>query len=211
MNLPRFRILLPLALIALAAACTRSASTPPPGEEEAVGPQDPQQATMEAVRSALLTQTAEAASEEGVQLPTEVPPTATPIVEEPEEEETEEPTEQPTEETGDFVEYTVQPGDWIFKIADNFGVDPQVIVDLNGLTSPGQVQVGMVLKIPPSTGETPEPTSTTVAGGAIHVVKAGEWIWSIARIYGVDPQAIIDANNLSETDLIFPGMELVIP
>jgi spore germination protein len=50
-----------------------------------------------------------------------------------------------------------------------------------------------------------------VAGGQIHVVKLGEWIWQIARIYGVDPQAIIDANNLADPGLIFPGMELTIP
>ena len=123
----------------------------------------------------------------------------------------EEVEQQPTEEAAKYVEYTVQPGDWIFKIANNFGVDPQAIVDLNGLTSPGQVQVGMVLKIPPSTGESPAPASTTVAGGTVHEVKVGEWIWSIARIYGVDPQAIIDANDLSDPGLIFPGMELVIP
>jgi spore germination protein len=42
-------------------------------------------------------------------------------------------------------------------------------------------------------------------------VKPGEWVWQIARLYGVDPQAIIDANNLTNPGLIFPGMELVIP
>jgi LysM repeat protein len=167
---------------------------------------------MEAVRSALLTQTAQAEEEDTVQLPTEIPATSTPVVEQPAPtDEPPPPTEPPTEAAGDFVEYTVQPGDWLFKIANDFGVDPQAIVDLNGLTSPGQVQVGMVLKIPPSTGATATPTATGSAGGTVHTVKEGEWIWSIARIYGVDPQAIIDANNLTDIDLIFPGMELVIP
>ncbi|MEK6588341.1 MAG: LysM domain-containing protein, partial [Chloroflexota bacterium] len=57
---------------------------------------------------------------------------------------------------------------------------------------------------------TPLP-GTRLPGGTIHVVKPGEWIWQIARIYGVDPQAIIDANNLANPALIFPGLELVIP
>jgi LysM repeat protein len=74
------------------------------------------------------------------------------------------------------------------------------------------VQAGLVLKIPPSSGVPATPISgTSVAGGQIHVVKLGEWIWQIARIYGVDPQAIIDANNLANPGLIFPGMELKIP
>lgn len=212
MNMPRFRILLPLALFTLAAACTRSASTPPPGEGEAT-PQDSQQATMEAVRSALLTQTAEAGGADGVALPTEQAtevsqPSSTPVVEA-----TDEPTAVPTEEDEeqDFVEYTVQAGDFIHSIAEDFGVDPQAIVDLNNLSSPSSLQVGMVLKIPPSTGAVPTPVNTTVAGGTIHVVKLGEWVWSIARIYGVNPQSIIDANNLTDPGLIYPGMELVIP
>lgn len=213
MNMPRFRFLLPLALMSFAAACTRSASTPPPGEEGAETPQDSQQATMEAVRSALLTQTAEAGPSEGVALPTElateVPteaPTSVVATDAP-------PTAVPTEAGTDYVEYTVKAGDWIFSIAESFGVDPQAIVDLNNLTSPSQIQAGMVLRIPPSTGVTPtqRPSATQSAGGTVHVVKLGEWIWSIARLYGVDPQAIIDANNLADPGLIYPGLELVIP
>ncbi|HEY4667760.1 MAG TPA: LysM peptidoglycan-binding domain-containing protein, partial [Anaerolineales bacterium] len=166
--------------------------------------EDSQLATMEAVRAALLTQTAEAGGSAETATPTPiVAPTGTSV-----------PDEQATETEGaeEFVEYTVKPGDWLFQIAESFGVDPQAIVDLNGLTSESQVQAGLVLKIPPSSGAAPTQVSgTTVAGGQIHVVKLGEWIWQIARIYGVDPQAIIDANNLSNPGLIFPGMELTIP
>ena len=70
------RFLVASALLALVAACTRSASTPPPGEE-VVPSQDSQQATMEAVRSALLTQTAEAGgpAEQATPVPTGVPKT----------------------------------------------------------------------------------------------------------------------------------------
>ena len=196
------RFLVASALLALVAACTRSASTPPPGEEVAPS-QDSQQATMEAVRSALLTQTAEAGgpAEQATPVPT-VAPTGTAVAEQV----------TATEGAEEFVEYTVKAGDWLFQIAESFGVDPQAIVDLNGLTSESQVQAGLVLKIPPSSGVPATPISgTRVAGGQIHVVKLGEWIWQIARIYGVDPQAIIDANNLADPGLIFPGMELTIP
>lgn len=199
------RYLATAALLALVTACTRSASTPPPGEE-VVDPQDSTNATLQAVRSALLTQTGEAGgpgAEQATAVPTPVPATATPI-----------PitTSSTTETAAEFVEYTVKAGDWLFQIAENFGVDPQSIVDLNNLTSESQVVVGLVLKIPPSTGISTTPTTgTRVAGGTIHVVKSGEWIWQIARIYGVDPQAIIDANNLANPALIYPGLELVIP
>jgi len=197
------RFLVASALLALVTACTRSASTPPPGEEVAAS-EDSQLATMEAVRAALLTQTAEAGGSAEPATPTPiVAPTGTPVPDQA----------TATEGAEEFVEYTVKPGDWLFQIAESFGVDPQAIVDLNGLTAENQVQAGLVLKIPPSSGAAPTQVSgTTVAGGGqVHVVKLGEWIWQIARIYGVDPQAIIDANNLSNPGLIFPGMELTIP
>ena len=205
MNTARMRNISMLALLALVAACTRSASTPPPGEGDGETPADSQQATMEAVRSALLTQTAEAGGG-GEVVPTEAPPEATEMPEE-------EVKAEPTDDGMVYVEYTVQEGDFVATIAQDFGVDPQAIVDLNGLGSPSEVTVGMVLKIPPSTGpvSTPEPTSVAGGGGTVHVVQPGEWIWQIARTYAVDPNAIIEANDLANPGLIFPGLELIIP
>ncbi len=198
-------LLVGLMIVAIVCAgCTRAASTPPADEEAAAEPVDSQQATMEAVRAALLTQTAEAgeAAPEATEAPTEAP-TA---------EESPLPGAEATEEVEEFVEYTVKAGDWIFKIAESFGVDPQDIVDLNELSSPSQIVVGMVLKIPPSTGEAPSAGEATLtAGGVTHVVQSGEWIWQIARQYGVNPQDIIDANDLADPGLIYPGMEIVIP
>jgi LysM repeat protein len=212
MTNPRTRTLvlggLLIAALLTLPACTRSASTPPAEEGVATSPLDSQQATMEAVRAALLTQTAQAqqAAPPATEAPTEV--VAAEATEEPEILDT--PLSQ-----GDYVEYTVKEGDWLFMIAENFGVDPQAIVDLNGLASDSQIQPGLVIKIPPSTGQaaaTPIPGATSApGGGTVHVVKPGEWIWQIARLYGVDPQAIIDANNLTNPGLIYPGTQLVIP
>jgi LysM repeat protein len=68
---------------------------------------------------------------------------------------------------------------------------------------------------------TPAPTTTTTElapapdrprhGATIHVVKPGEWVWGIARTYGVDPEAIIAANHLTHPGMIYPGQRLVIP
>ncbi len=90
------------------------------------------------------------------------------------------------------------------------------------MTAPSQLQPGMILKIPlspptatpPAPTEVPEGTPQTATpgpSGTVHVVQAGEWIWQIARTYGVDPQAIIDANNLTDPSRISPGQELIIP
>jgi LysM repeat protein len=214
-----FSFLIIAVFVLALSACTRSASTPPPATEEGgvTGAQSETQATMDAVRSAILTQTAQA-GEGGL-------PTATPTEAPAEAQETPgaggtsvatSPTATPL---GQEIEYTVQPGDWIFKIAREFDVDPQEIIDLNNLTNPSQLSPGMVLKIP-TEGTTVEPTVEGTAAAAtgtptgsttIHIVQPGEWIWQIARLYGVDPQTIIDANNLSSPSTISPGDELIIP
>lgn len=211
-----------LLVVFVLAGCTRSASTPPPSEEESApsGSQSETQATMDAVRSAILTQTAQAleggaaTATPTVEPTSEAAATATPA----EAEETES-----TEAQAEFVEYTVQPGDWIFKIARDYGIDPQAIIDANDLAAPNSLEVGMVLKIPvsgvaqatateaPDEGEVSEDDATSVAGTTTHVVQPGEWIWQIARVYGVDPQDIIDANNLTSPATIYPGQELIIP
>ena len=210
-------IAITIILVLSTAACTRSASTPPPSPEEGEAPsaQSDTQATMDAIRSAILTQTAQAS--EG-----EESPSSTPTAEEPTDtatatpEESESPvatTPTATPIPGGQVEYTVKPGDWIWKIARDYNVDPQEIIDLNGLSDPGDISVGMTLLIPLSE-TTVEPTavvSTPVTGGITHIVQSGEWIWEIARTYGVDPQAIIDANDLADPANIYPGQELIIP
>jgi LysM repeat protein len=44
-----------------------------------------------------------------------------------------------------------------------------------------------------------------------HIVKPGEYVAQIARMYGVSSQAIIQANNLWHPNLIYPGQRLLIP
>lgn len=208
MSRMRLTIVVLIILTLVLTACTRSASTPPPETDEGLpsGAQSETQATMDAVRSAILTQTAQAL---GDPISTSTPlPESDPLVS---------PTPDPDQPTAtpeiQVTTYVVVSGDWIFKIAREFNVDPQAIIDLNEeLANSGALVVGMVLKIPPSDTAPPaDGTGTPIEGGTIHVVQSGEWIWSIARLYGIDPQVIIDANNLTSPATIYPGEELIIP
>lgn len=45
----------------------------------------------------------------------------------------------------------------------------------------------------------------------VHIVAQSETLVGIARVYGTTAQAIAEANNLADPDLIFPGQSLVIP
>ncbi len=234
MRFPRLTGLAIASLILIAmflGACTRTASTPAAtaGTAQTTSALTGQQATMEAVRSALLTQTAQAASgSKGTSTPLVVATQGTPSA------------PQATVGTGTPkatmagtaaattcgpTSYTVLSGEWVYSIARKFGLDPQEIIDLNGLVAPYALTPGQSLKLPgdcPS-GTTPVvvatvtpggPTVTpggTIAAGTVYYVQAGEWVYSIARKFGVDPQAIIDTNNLAAPYTLSVGQKLIIP
>jgi LysM repeat protein len=235
MRSPRMTGLLIAGLIVVAlslGACTRSASTPVPtpgGKGTTPGALTGQQATMEAVRSALLTQTAQAVggtpgktgtpAAQGTPLaplgtPTQRTTSTTPIAS---------VVVAVTPTTCGTASYTVLTGEWVYSIARKFNVDPNDIISLNGLAAPYALTPGQSLKIP-STCTSTMPTSTpagptitpggptlTPGAGKTYVVQSGEWVYSIARKFGVDPQAIIDANHLSAPYTLSVGQTLIIP
>ena len=235
-HLPHWVLVRVVAAVLAITGCTRAASTAPPSAGSAgssPGPLSGQQATMEAVRSALLTQTAQSRIALPTAKPTtEIPPTAvptatitmTPVVEVPTDTAvptggtpaaTAVPTAAPTKVTGGsgFTEYTVLPGEWVYSIARKFGVDPQAIIDLNNLVDPYTLYPGDVIKIP-SGGDAPVPPSDLGApseSGTTYTVQLGDYVSSIAAQFGVTSDAIVSANNLTYPYTLYPGQVLTIP
>jgi LysM repeat protein len=66
-----------------------------------------------------------------------------------------------------------------------------------------------------STPVPPTPTAAaleiTATGGKIHTVQPGERLFSIARLYNVNPYAIAQLNAIPAPYLIYPGQKLKIP
>ena len=197
------------------AGCERSASTAPPDTDTGglTDEEISQRATMDAVRAALLTQTQTEPPEE-TDVPTSTPtptvevPTSTPTPEGP----TETPVvvfNTPTSQAGQETTYTVQAGDSVYSLARAFSVSPDDIIARNNLQYPYYLDVGQELIIP-AAGTSP-PDSTPPAGGQEHTVQQGEWIYSIARKYGVSPDDIIAANNLVYPYTLYPGDVIYIP
>lgn len=76
-----------------------------------------------------------------------------------------------------------------------------------------KAQIGMPVNI---IAGTPPPGSKDIPGNqqnitAIHIVRAGETLWEIARRYGKTLNQILAANRISNPDLIYPGQQIVIP
>src|SRR5689334_11035100 len=107
--------------------------------------------------------------------------------------------------------YVVQPGDTLFRISVRFGVSMDSIRAANGFTG-DRIFAGQTLIIPDgSAPASPPPTSGgDSSGNVIHVVQAGETLFSIGLKYGMVWTKIQAANNLAGTT-VYAGQQLVIP
>lgn len=105
----------------------------------------------------------------------------------------------------EVLDYEVQEGDTLGTIAEKFGVsidtirwsNPDEIKSEKTVIKPGQI-----VRIPPVTG-------------IVHKVKSGETVYSVAKKYGINAQAIVDFpfNEFTndETFALAVGQELVVP
>lgn len=98
------------------------------------------------------------------------------------------------------VDYTVEKGDTLGRIARDHGVSLSELVEANNISNANLIHPGQVLVIP---GEKGEPTQ-------IHIVSSGETLNKIAAKYSVSAASIAKINSLANPDLIRPGQELVI-
>ena len=120
-------------------------------------------------------------------------------------EEPEEPDPDP-EEPDDNI-YVVQSGDYLYRIANEFGITVDNLIDWNNLES-NSLFVGQELIVvdPDNGSEEPDPGDPE---DIIYVVEAGDYLYRIAAEFGITVQDIIDRNNL-ESDALQVGDELII-
>jgi len=60
----------------------------------------------------------------------------------------------------------------------------------------------------------PQPAPTAVPPSSIpglHIVKPGEWLYSIGRLYNVNPFILAQVNGINPPYRIYPGQQLTIP
>jgi murein DD-endopeptidase MepM/ murein hydrolase activator NlpD len=100
------------------------------------------------------------------------------------------------------TEYLVQVGDTLRGIAARFGVQPEAIARLNGITHPDLIIAGQPLLIPASGNSGSE---------RIYTVVRGDTLTRIAARFGRSAWEIALANGLSLAQPIYPGQRLVIP
>jgi LysM repeat protein len=115
-------------------------------------------------------------------------------------------------------EYTVAPLDTCLKIAADFEVSFQSIIQLNALDPNCTLSVGQVLLIPqPTLTPSPQPTATlnanimTAIPRATYTVHAGDTLQGIANFYGVTVADLMEVNGITDALSIRPDQVLIIP
>jgi LysM repeat protein len=124
------------------------------------------------------------------------------------------PTQGATQPSGCTQIHVVQRGEYLKLIAAQYGVSVAAIVQANGLSNPNFIYTGQRLYIPctyappppPPPPPAPKPGCTSV-----YVVKAGEYLKTIAARYHVDMWDIVRLNGLANPNYIYTGQRLRMP
>jgi LysM repeat protein len=114
--------------------------------------------------------------------------------------------------------YLVQRGDSAFLIARKFGVDQTALLTANGIANANRVEAGQTLVIPTdaSAPTTLQAAEAPMAAAAeedpnAYTVQPGDSAFLIARKFGVDQQALLDANGIDNPNRVYVGQTLQIP
>lgn len=113
--------------------------------------------------------------------------------------------------------HTVRAGDTLWAIARTYGMSVTTLSALNGLGAssviqPGQ-QLAIALSAEPAASTTPAPPAAPASppASASHTIAPGDTLWAIAQQHGTSVSALLAANGLSASSIIYPGQTLRLP
>lgn len=98
----------------------------------------------------------------------------------------------------DIVYYTVRPGNTLFGIAQFFQTTVDDILRYNNIADANRIYVGETLAIPAGSVQSP----------STHIVRPGESLWYISKIYNMTVEELMDKNNLGNPNVLYPGQIL---
>ena len=120
--------------------------------------------------------------------------------------------------------YTVRAGDTVSSIAGRYGLSTASVLALNGLGWKSLIFPGQTLRLAKAAAQAPvsapvtapvisapAPAPAATGGNGSYVIQRGDTLTTIARKLGVTVPAILAANNLTSSSIIYAGRTLVVP
>jgi len=110
--------------------------------------------------------------------------------------------------------HIVRHGDTLWSMSRHYGASLNTIEQHNPGITGRYLRIGETVIIPAfadiAPAPAPAPLETAVFNGS-HVVARGETFWSLGRRYGVDPQALAEANGMRLDQILHVGRTLKVP
>lgn len=116
---------------------------------------------------------------------------------------------EPPPSSGECITYTIKPGDTLFSLAQRFNTTVSDIALNNNIVNPSLIFVGQTLTICPQ--GSPPPAPEPPADCQPYTVQTGDTLFSMALRFNSTVQAIANANNITNPNMIFAGQQLCIP
>lgn len=117
----------------------------------------------------------------------------------------------------ELTRYTIKSGDTLSGVAAAHGVPTDALFSVNGLGRNSIIFPGQVIVLP-AAGSATAPVPAVVAVAAVtastpgsHTVVAGDTVDKVATGAGVSVQAVLEANGLGYSSVIYPGQVLTLP
>jgi murein DD-endopeptidase MepM/ murein hydrolase activator NlpD len=103
----------------------------------------------------------------------------------------------------EFITHKVTKGDTLWSITKQYNISLESILVLNNIKDKDALSIGQIVKI--------YQDNLSAADYAMHTVKKGDTLWSIARQYNLSLDLILATNNIANSELISIGQEMKIP
>lgn len=98
--------------------------------------------------------------------------------------------------------YQVQNEDTLASVASKLGISVTNLASLNGLMVSAVLVPGQYIIIPNNSGN---------EYFDMYLIQKGDTIYELARKYNTDPSSLLRLNGLSNTDIVYPGDEILVP
>lgn len=113
------------------------------------------------------------------------------------------------------VTHTVVRGDTVYAIAKKYRTTVSAIMSLNGIGGSAVIVPGQKLRVSGTmalaSASKPAPAAAaaaTTAKPTSHTVSAGDTLYGIAKKYGTSVAVLLQANDLGQGSIIYPGQKL---
>ncbi len=109
--------------------------------------------------------------------------------------------------------YTVQSGDTLWSISQQFNLTTAQIMEYNNLTTSSVIKVGQVLAL---TGSLANNSIIAVAkadntsSSKVYIVQSGDTLWSISQKHKLSLENLLEYNNLTASSSIYVGQKLAL-